>query len=78
VTNNLSEYNDLTNNEKEAELSKILLEAYEAKKLVEKYLLSKLEETQELLKKLYLLLNPQMFMRVSFWRILNDSTIIFT
>jgi inosine/xanthosine triphosphate pyrophosphatase family protein len=74
VTNNRSQYNDLTNNEKEAELSKILLEAYEAKKLVEKYLLSKLEETQELLKKLYLLLNPQMFMRVSFWRILNDST----
>ena len=74
MTNNRSQYNDLTNNEKEAELSKILLEAYEAKKLVEKYLLSKLEETQELLKKLYLLLNPQMFMRVSFWRILNDST----
>jgi inosine/xanthosine triphosphate pyrophosphatase family protein len=74
VANNRSQYNDLTNNEKEAELSKILLEAYEVKKLVEKYLLSKLEETQELLKKLYLLLNPQMFMRVSFWRVINDST----
>jgi len=74
VTNNRSQYNDLTNNEKEAELSKILLEAYEVKKLVEKYLLSKLEETQELLKKLYLLLNPQMFMRVGFWRVINDST----
>jgi inosine/xanthosine triphosphate pyrophosphatase family protein len=74
VANNRSQYNDLTNNEKEAELSKILLEAYEVKKLVEKYLLSKLEETQELLKKLYLLLNPQMLMRVSFWRVINDST----
>ena len=74
MANNRSQYNDLTNNEKEAELSKILLEAYEVKKLVEKYLLSKLEETQELLKKLYLLLNPQMFMRVSFWRVINDST----
>ena len=63
--NNRSQLNEFTH-ERESELSKILLEAYEVKKLVEKFLISKLEETHELIKKLYLSLNPQMFIRVSF------------
>ena len=41
--NNRSQLNEFTH-ERESELSKILLEAYEVKKLVEKFLISKLEE----------------------------------
>ena len=45
-------------------MTKVLLDAYETNKLVAKFFPSKLQETQDLLKSLYIGLKPTMSFRV--------------